>query len=198
MTTPINPADTTRLRELISAATPLPWCCCYFGHLECREIGDIGNIELHAPTSPYVRARSEDDAALIVEAVNAIPVLLDQLDAQAAEIERRRAEKAEQHAFFVDASKNCADWRRKAYGLEAELAATVKARDEDVERFMGERDDARARVRRLEMALKDVRSHLSIRGNGWVGLVALIDAALTPPTAAGVHQADVQKESNEH
>lgn len=97
MTDPTAPATIARLRELIAVATPLPWCCCDFGHLECREIGDIGNIELHAPTSPFTRAESKDDAALIVEAVNVLPAILDQLDAQAAEIERMRGDLDAEH-----------------------------------------------------------------------------------------------------
>lgn len=93
MTSPTTPATITRLRELIAAATAIPWCGtdCH-GHLECREIGYIGDIELHSPTSPFVRSESKDDAALIVEAVNALPAILDQLAAQAAEIERVRGD----------------------------------------------------------------------------------------------------------
>lgn len=69
------------LRELISKATPGPWCdpnpdnC--LGHLECREIGYIGHLELHSPSSPFQRAEPKADYALIVAAVNALPALLE-------------------------------------------------------------------------------------------------------------------------
>jgi len=69
-----------QLRELLSRATPGPWCApnpdnCP-GHLECREIGYIGHLELHSPSSPFQRADPKDDYALIVAAVSALPALL--------------------------------------------------------------------------------------------------------------------------
>lgn len=70
-----------RLRELLEKATNGPWCGCQYGHIECREIADLGGIEIHSPSSPFVRAAPEDDAALIVAAVNAMPALLDALEA---------------------------------------------------------------------------------------------------------------------
>jgi len=66
-----------QLRELLSRATPGPWCGadCH-EHLECREIGYIGHIELHSPSSPFQRAEPEHDARLLVAAVNNLPALL--------------------------------------------------------------------------------------------------------------------------
>lgn len=65
-----------QLQELLSKATHGPWCCCTIGHMGCREIGYIGNIEIHSPSSPFQRAKSEHDARLLVAAVNALPALL--------------------------------------------------------------------------------------------------------------------------
>lgn len=73
-----------QLRELLDKATPGPWCCAdCTGHLECREMGYIGHLELHAPSSPFRRAESEHDARLLVAAVNHLPALLAIADAAA-------------------------------------------------------------------------------------------------------------------
>ena len=83
--------DTPRLRQIIAGATPLPWCgpdCHPVGHIECREIGFIGDIALHSPSAPFVRAGSESDSRLVVEAVNALPSLLDEIDRLRSNAER--------------------------------------------------------------------------------------------------------------
>lgn len=85
---------------------------------------EIARLRERLRVASDFRGQSMRTAAIGVlrkEAAKALPALLDQIAAQAAEIERVRAEKAEQHSLFLDASKNCADWRRKAYVLEWEI-----------------------------------------------------------------------------
>ena len=70
----------TNLRDLLSCASPGPWCNCH-GHMECRSIADLGVREIHAPDSPFVRADPEDDAALIVALRNHAEALLEVVEA---------------------------------------------------------------------------------------------------------------------
>lgn len=71
-----------RLRDLLATATPGPWCACTDGHLECREIAYVTTgIEIHSPSSPFMRGEPKADAALIVAAANALPALLDVVEA---------------------------------------------------------------------------------------------------------------------
>jgi hypothetical protein len=90
---------TQRLRELLEKATHGPWCMCD-GHLECRGVCDVGPVEVHAPSAPFNRG---DDAPLIVAMRNALPALLEVVEA-ANECERCRGSlarsiKAEQALF---------------------------------------------------------------------------------------------------
>lgn len=78
-----------QFQELISKATPGPWCCCSSGHMECREIGYIGHLEIHSTSSPFQRAKSEHDARLLVAAVNALPALLAIAEAAAVVSDQR-------------------------------------------------------------------------------------------------------------
>lgn len=168
MSDPIDPATIARWRELIAAATPLPWCCCDFGHLECREIGDIGNIELHAPTSPYVRSESKDDAALIVEAANAIPALLDQLAAQAAEIERLRAELAVERQCRNGHLPDCAgiDFEQMRCGCGYLDGTAYRSLADEIERLKAEciREHARAFAPFCEQSERADKAEARVKG----------------------------------
>lgn len=131
MTDPTTAIDTTRLRELLRTASSF-------------------------------RSQSMRTAALGVlrkEAANAIPVLLDQLAAQAAEIERVREERST---------------------LEHELTATALAHCQRA-------DKADARVAELKVLLREIRdSYHDNRAGGWPGAgdvfadaICRIDAALS-------------------
>jgi len=63
------------LRELLAKATPGPWSC-DDSDLSAREIAVIGRMEIYSKSSPFCRQKAEDDAALIVAAINALPALL--------------------------------------------------------------------------------------------------------------------------
>lgn len=71
-----------RLRELLAAATPGPWVRTASGITQAADDGgpDYGEIADPAP----------DDAVLIVAAVNAIPALLDRLEAAEVVVEAAR------------------------------------------------------------------------------------------------------------
>ncbi len=76
---PATPAQVHRLvvqlRELLSNATPGPWVA-DSPDMAARTIADVGHVDICSPSSPFVRASSENDAALIVAAVNTLFALL--------------------------------------------------------------------------------------------------------------------------
>lgn len=78
--------DLARLRELLAAATPGPW--------ETAERSDTINVQAgqRAVARCQRKAGVWRDAALIVAAVNALPALLDRIEAleRVAEAARRR------------------------------------------------------------------------------------------------------------
>ena len=86
-----------RLRELEVKATTGPWV----------EVG-LANITTKRVVSPKgwvqdTRVYCLEDAILLVNARNALPTLLDRIEAQAAEIERLREEcEAQYHRGYYD------------------------------------------------------------------------------------------------
>jgi hypothetical protein len=76
---PESPATVHRLVgqlwELLYNATPGPWVA-DSPDMAARTIADVGHVDICAPASPFVRASPENDAALIVAAVNSLPALL--------------------------------------------------------------------------------------------------------------------------
>lgn len=95
-----DPTDTKKLRELLALATTRPWKANTADKTgEDWLIGSLGNSNEDGQdwivTTDRVRASELDgdakfDAALIVAAVNALPALLDELEALRAERDRMR------------------------------------------------------------------------------------------------------------
>ena len=93
--------DTNKMRNLLAAATPLPWAVSY-GDESWAVVGTKpdGTPDLWARRtvfddgsaageySPSCKGPTRD---LIVAAVNALPALLDELDAARADVEQMRA-----------------------------------------------------------------------------------------------------------
>lgn len=96
--------DTKNLRDLLAMATERPWIVCEDpDDRGSREVATVGWFAEYAvqlavatpgvPGGDYQNTAFGDpstDAELTAEAVNSLPALLDQIDSQAAEIERLR------------------------------------------------------------------------------------------------------------
>ncbi len=82
---------TTTLRELLANATPGPWTLDNDPCAACREDGrdafSIRQVEGHE----HAMFSDAPDAALIVAAVNALPALLDEIDALRAALAESEA-----------------------------------------------------------------------------------------------------------
>ncbi|OWT61989.1 hypothetical protein [Candidimonas nitroreducens] len=126
--------DTKRLRELLAKATPGPWhtkteCpgrCCWHVFRDLPLYGgepdDAGNQD-----EPIVMNEcSEDDAALMAEARNQLPAILDELDVGAAQIAQLRESlrKAEQ------LTQVCGDWNLDEVEIDGEMIDILDLRDE--------------------------------------------------------------------
>ena len=75
----MSKADRARLRELLGKATPGPWECDDYGvDFPGARYGEVAYVL--SKTRGRFEATS-DNAALIVAAVNALPALLDRIDA---------------------------------------------------------------------------------------------------------------------
>lgn len=164
MTTEYRPLLTVELRELLAKATPGPW--------RVHENPRRKDLEIHASDDAEIatvhdygkeyEAAKENDAALIVAAVNALPELL----AQAAEIEALRAHC--EALTGVRFSERC--------------HAALKARAEAAE----------ARAARLGEVLCDLESWMDgwVRASAAVGRIATdakdaIDAARSAVSGGG-------------
>lgn len=185
MTDPITPATIVRLRELLDAATS--------GGRGWRAVmrGDEWRIRAPHPAASSCEPSldCENNVKAIVEVFNAIHQLLDQLDAQAAEIERVREELSESEkretAIVVIGAILGSDWFcEQADG--AERPSWSDALD-IVRKLKGERNAAQARVAELKGLLREIRdSYHDNRAGGWPGAgdvfadaICRIDAALS-------------------
>lgn len=102
--------DVAKLRALLAAATPGPWTE-DDGSLYGPNDGAVAHIARHA-SMHTVLATGEDwkhaDAALIAAAVNALPGLLDQLEALRAERDRMSTQAAERERHLSWHRSTCA------------------------------------------------------------------------------------------
>jgi hypothetical protein len=79
--------DTAKLRRLLDEGTPRPW----FRQDGILSGPDKGNFNIgHGIGDTYASPTPSADAALITEAVNALPVLLDERDALVAALKQAR------------------------------------------------------------------------------------------------------------
>lgn len=189
MTDPITPATIARLRELDAAATPVPWAASEWycndseggwaaigpHHLaETDDIDDGPDGQLHKA--------AKADAALIAAMRNALPALLDQLDAQAAEIDllRRQTEELEKWKGLALVAEEVTDARiadllendAKATGHSFSDAAAVFQRK--ATRLQRELDVIRASRDDLE----DERHRLAVKAEGYQSRVAELEGLL--------------------
>ena len=98
--------DTNELRKLLDAATPGPWRVRFTGYNDAwlvvgwnarRETFDHQAFDDGSAWGTYNQSCTDPTRDLIVAAVNALPALLDELDAahEAIRMERERTQKAE-------------------------------------------------------------------------------------------------------
>lgn len=118
--------NTQKLRDLIRQACPLPWTLATSN--SWRRIVDPYSVPVVSPCNQpdghpdlaFPGGVEGPTARLLIEGVNALPALLDQIDAQAAEIERLREVLAGLPQDAIDGGWTAAGISKYAKGLEAE------------------------------------------------------------------------------
>src|SRR5690606_12608498 len=128
------------LRDLLDRATERPWIVCNDpDDRGTREVVTVGwfaeysvQLAVATPGVPGGDYQNTDfgdpstDAELTAEAVNALPVLLDTIDAQAAEIERLQRIVDSRPAINAGLPGTYIEWSQSIYAMEAARVRETK------------------------------------------------------------------------
>lgn len=151
--TETTPERRAELRKLLTGATPLPWRAEYSGPTGPVVMDDSSASAYdHVARCPHLWAR---DADLIADGINALPALLDALDAAEARAQDAEAGALRDAADFLD--------RMQEAGASAAYARFVRYALAELHRSL---EAAEAKIAAVQTLVKQIPGDLAYWNDG--------------------------------